>query len=81
MASSDKNKSIIQKLTHILLALQLYQGEFEQELLDRTRKFYSAYLSEESNPINSNLSQYLINVQNVLKDESNLVQECLDIST
>jgi len=37
VSSSDKNKSTIQKLAHILLALQLYQGDFEHKLFQRTR--------------------------------------------
>ena len=62
VAASDKNKSTIQKLAHILLALTLYQGEFEEKLFQRTSQFYTSQLSEESNPIYSNLSQYLIKV-------------------
>lgn len=36
VAPSDKNKSTIQRLAHILLALKLYQGDFEEKLFERT---------------------------------------------
>jgi hypothetical protein len=37
---SEQNRQVIAKLIHILLALQLYKGEFEEKLIFKTEAFY-----------------------------------------
>jgi hypothetical protein len=59
------------------LALQLYKGEFEEKLLFKTEAFYQAI---SDHPI-ENLSNYLTQVENYLKNEQERVFECLDICT
>ena len=38
--STISNQQIITKLIHILLALSLYKGEFEQRFIEESKRFY-----------------------------------------
>ena len=79
-SQNENNRQTIAKLIHILLALQLYKGEFEEKFLQRTQEYYTKMLDEQ-NFNQQNLSSYLISVEGYLKNESERVFECLDIST
>jgi len=38
--TKQHNRDLIAKLIHILLALQLYKGEFETKFLDQSKEYY-----------------------------------------
>ena len=78
--SNFENRQIIAKLIHILLALQLYKGEFEKKFLDQSQQFFEK-LSAQENFNERSLSHYLVTVENILKNESDRIRECLDICT
>lgn len=61
-----------------MIALQLYQGDFENQLIKATGDFY---LQDESALASQSLSQYVVKVQNVLAMETKMVNSCLDVST
>ena len=68
---------MVGKLIHILLALELYKGDFEQKFLQQSKEFYEKYSEEEV----TNLSSHLLQIEVILKSESDRVFECLDVCT
>lgn len=64
-------------MIHILLALQIYKGDFESSLVQTSNEYYIGKQIQQTD----NLSLYLLKVEDILKDEAERVKECLDIST
>ena len=56
--TTQTTREIITKLIHILLALKLYKGEFEERFLEESRKYYVDKQICETD----NLAIYLLNV-------------------
>ena len=73
--STQSNRDIISKLVHILLALQLYKGEFEERLIEQTKEFYQ----KKQLTLEENLATYMIMVEDILLKESDMIKECLDV--
>jgi len=70
-------RDTVGKLIHILLALQIYKGDFETEFIQTSKQHYLGQQIQESD----NLSLYLLKVEEILRNEALRVKECLDIST
>ncbi|KAL9642056.1 hypothetical protein ABK040_004105 [Willaertia magna] len=73
------DRSIVQRLTRMLMALQLYEEDFEKRFLDETRDFYS---TEGKNQIEVlNVPEYLLHIETRLRQESERASNFLSRST
>ena len=59
------------------MALELYKGDFELQFMEQSKAFYLEFAQ---NPI-TNLSSHMIQIEAILKSESERVFECLDVCT
>ncbi|TMW67602.1 hypothetical protein Poli38472_011222 [Pythium oligandrum] len=73
------NRSYLYDLLRMLLALQLYHSRFEAPFLDASERFYTAEGIETS--ATSDVSQFLVHVENRLREENDRVVHYLDAST